>query len=169
MPDLEAIEKFLKAEWDVISGAPFHFSVAVIGIGILIWLVQRFLCKQQVIGLENENRAKDETIRTLGERVTLAQEKFEAVDQVREQLETRFNDLDEAVERDAAKRDQEVSPDVATAVSATESTIQNLKSSERELRNQLHKLTDITIDPTDWPYGATKPKDLFEDEDKDKD
>ncbi len=154
MPDLDEIEKFLKAEWEVISGSPFLFVTAVVGIGILIWLASRFYYQRQIKGLEKENKAKDETIRTLGERVFLAQDKFEASDEARKDLETRFSDLEEAVEQDAAQRDQEVSADVKVATTATEGAIEGLKEKEDEVRNAFIDAKEIL---RKWQTSATKP------------
>lgn len=147
MSNLEAIEKFLKAEWEVISTAPFHFSVAVIGIGILIWLASRFFCKQQIGGLEKENKANDAAIRALRERVSLAQEKSEASDAARQSVQEKFEashaarqdtemklkEIQTAVELDAAKRRAEVSSDVATAVTATVISMRDLREKQADL------------------------------------
>ncbi len=174
MSYLAAFEKFVLDEWEVLSGAPTHFILAVALVGIGIWLILLFAFKRQVKGLEAENKANDATILTLGERITLAQEQAEAAQKAQKDLEAEIDRLQaeiarlkEAIERDAATRYQEVSADVATAVSATESSLQRLKSSERELRSQVHYLTSIPIDPTDWPTGPSgTPKDIDENEDK---
>ncbi len=161
--DPKETESFLQMEWAAISAAPFLFITALAVIGGLIWLASRFFCKQQVIGLENENRAKDETIRTLGERISLVQEKFEASDEARKKVEAMFNDVEDAVEQDAAQRDQEVSADVKIATTATEGAMERLKELDKQLSNQFRYLTALSIDPTDWPGAATRLKDKDKD------
>ena len=147
-------ESFLQMEWAAISAAPFLFITALAVIGGGIWLASRFFCKQQITGLENENRAKDETIRTLGERISLAQEKFEASDEARKNVETMFNDLEDAVERDAAQRDQEVSADVKVATTATEGAMEGLKKKEDEVRDAFIDFEEIF---RKWGLSDPKP------------
>ena len=162
MSYLAAFEKFVLDEWEVLSGAPTHFILAVALVGMVIFFGIRVFYKQQIVILTaHRELARDQAVAAEDAQKSLEDE----VDRLRAEIAR----LKEAIERDAAQRDQEVSADVATAVSATESSIQNLKSSERELRNQLSRLTPITIDPTDWPHGPSRPKDWLGLGDKDKD
>ena len=172
MPDLETIEKILQAGWDVISGAPINFINAVALVGIGIWLILLFAFKRQVKGLEAENKAKDATILTLGERVTLAHDQAVAAKDAQKSLEgevdrlrAEIRGLKEAVERDAAKRDQEVSADVKVATTATENAMERVSLSSSTVSDRLAAhLAAWDVSP-----GALLSVDeLTKDKDKDK-
>lgn len=144
MSYLAAFEKFVLDEWEVLSGAPTHFILAVALLGIGIWLILLFAFKRQVKGLEAENKANDATILTLGERITLAQEQAEAAQKAQKDLEAEIDRLQaeiarlkEAIERDAATRYQEVSADVKVATTATENAMERVSLSSSTVRDTL--------------------------------
>ena len=165
--DPDTISKSIKMVWEAFSAEPIPFLAGLALVGMVIFLGTRVFFRQQIVTLT----AHREFAHDQAEAAKDAQKRLEVeIDRLQaeiDRLQAEIGGLKEAVKRDAAQRDHEVSPDVATAVSATESSIQNLKSSERELRNQLSRLTPITIDPTDWPFGPTGPlKGSDENEDK---
>ena len=144
MSYLAAFEKFVLDEWEVLSGAPTHFILAVALLGIGIWLILLFAFKRQVKGLEAENKANDATILTLGERITLAHEQAEAAQKAQKSLEAEIERLQaeiarlkEAIERDAAERMQAVSPSVLEANTATENAMERVSDSSATVRDTL--------------------------------
>ncbi len=117
--DPKETEGILQMEWAAISAAPFLFITALVVFCGLTWIVAKFVYRQQIA--------------TLKERLELAHEQAQATEKARQEVETRVNNLEEAVEQDATQRDQKVSPDVATAVSATEDAMERLKEKESDL------------------------------------
>ena len=128
--DLKETEGVLQLEWAAISAAPLSFIAAVIVFCGLTWLAAKFVYQRQIVTLKEQGSTKDE-------RLALMRDKFEAAEKARQDTETKLNEIPKALERDATERHEEVSSDVATAVSATVISMQELREKQADL--------DVTI------------------------
>ena len=130
MSYLAAFEKFVLAEWEVLSGAPTHFILAVALVGMVIFLGIRVFYKQQIVILTaHRELARDQAVAAEDAQKSLEDE----VDRLRAEIAR----LKEAIERDAAQRDQEVSAAVKVATTAMENAMERVSLSSSTVSHRL--------------------------------
>ena len=156
----DTIANSIISVWEAFLAGPYPSLFVFVAAAILVWFAAKFFYQRQIATLKDRDSTKDE-------RLALLPDKFEAVDQARQDLETKFKELEEAVERDAKERDQMISFGVAEAASATEGAMERLKDAENDLRSHIQYGLPSPI-PPGWQHGATRPlRDSDEIEDKD--
>lgn len=69
MTDPAQVESWIALEWAAITAAPITFTVAILGIVLLIWLVNRWIVREQIKAKDEQVKAKDTTIEYLKERL----------------------------------------------------------------------------------------------------
>ena len=123
--DPDTISKSIKMVWEAFSAEPIPFLAGLALVGMVILLFTRSFYRQQIV--------------TLTARRELAHDQAQAAQEAQKGLETEIGRLQaeigglkEAVERDAAQRDQEVSADVKVATTATENAMERLKEKESD-------------------------------------
>lgn len=123
------IAEFFSTEWQVISGAPVSFLVAVLTVGIaaglifgfLVWPLRGWAARSRIDHLRQEKFAEDDVLEII-------RAKHEHEVEVREEIEAEFDRLHEVVERlhgGAASSDQLI----LDAADATERAVEELRRS----------------------------------------
>ena len=150
--DPKETEGVLQLEWAAISAAPFSFIAALAVISGAIFLLTRSFYKQQIV--------------TLTDRRELAHEQAQAAEKARQDTETKLKELEIALERDATERHEEVSSDVATAVSATVISMKDLREIQADIsvltRDDIiaaHAAADSVLSADDLKRIGMKDKD----------
>ncbi len=141
--DPDTISKSITSVWDALLAGPYPSLSAFVATVILVWFAAKFFYQQQIAPLKDRDSTKDERLATKDERLALMREKLEAAEKAKEAAEkTReaaetaqhwFDEVEKAVKRDATERREDVSSDVATAVSATSVAMQDLREKQADL------------------------------------
>ncbi len=123
--DPDTILKSLKLVWEAFSAEPIPFIAGLALVGMVSLFFTRSFYRQQIV--------------TLTERRELAHDQAHAAQKAQKGLEAEIDSLQakiggftEAVERDAAYREQPVSLGVALAASETEGAMDRLKKKESD-------------------------------------
>ncbi len=123
--DPDTISKSIKLVWEAFSADPIPFIAGLALVGMVSLFFTRSFYRQQIV--------------TLTERRELALDQAHAAQKAQKGLEAEIDSLQakiggftEAVERDAAYREQPVSLGVALAASETEGAMDRLKKKESD-------------------------------------
>ena len=123
--DPDTISKSIKLVWEAFSADPIPFIAGLALVGMVSLFFTRSFYRQQIV--------------TLTERRELAHDQAHAALKAQKGLEAEIDSLQakiegftEAVERDAASREQPVSLGVALAASETEGAMDRLKKQESD-------------------------------------
>ncbi len=123
--DPDTISKSIKLVWEAFSADPIPFIAGLALVGMVSLFFTRSFYRQQMV--------------TLTERRELAHDQAHAAQKAQKGLEAEIDSLQakiggftEAVERDAAYREQPVSLGVALAASETEGAMDRLKKKESD-------------------------------------
>ena len=138
--DPDTISKSFTLVWEAFSAAPFSFIAALVLVGMVILLLTRSFYRQQIVTLT----ARRELAHVQAQ---AAQEAQKGLEEEIDRLQAEIRGLKEAIERDAAERDQPVSPSVLEANTATENALENVQAKKNELRRRLYKVFGSPIDP----------------------
>lgn len=137
--DPKETETVLQLEWAAISAAPFSFIGALAVIGGVIFLFIRGFYKQQIVTLTERRKLAHEQAED-------TQNKKKGLEAEIESLQAEIRRLKEAIEQDAAKRDQPVSPSVLQANTATENAMERVKEKEGEFNGAYEAMMAAMLD-----------------------
>ena len=138
--DPDTISKSITLVWEAFSAAPFSIIAALVLVGMVILLLTRSFYRQQIVTLIARREIAHD-------RAQAAQEAQKSLEEEIDRLQAEIRGLKEAIERDAAERDQPVSPSVLEANTATENALGNVQAKKNELRRLLYYVFGSPIDP----------------------